>query len=419
MGREIFITAIDIGSASVRTLVAHWTGTEEKLRVVGVGNVSAAGMRRGVVIDSDEVTRAIHASAQQAHRMSGAQTHRAIINIGGADVHMQNSKGVVAVGRADGEVVEDDVSRVIGEAQLVPLPMNREVVHVIPRSFRLDDQGGVKDPVGMRGVRLEVDALVIESGAAQVKNLTKCVYQAGFEIDDIVLEPLAAATAVLSKRQKELGVAVLNIGSGTTSLAVYEEGELIHTTIIPVGAGHITNDIAIGLRTSIDVAERVKLEYGSALAREVSPKEEIDLSNIDSHEDGIISRHHVAEIIEARTEELFDMVQTELKNIGKAGLLPAGIVLCGGGAKLMHVVELAKEKLGLPVQIGFPAGLGGILDKVDDPSFATVAGLLLWTQDSRALVTAQDSSSKMLSKLVRSGGGSIETIRGWMRKFLP
>ena len=271
----------------------------------------------------------------------------------------------------------------------------------------------------MKGVRLEVDALVIESSSSHVKNISKGSYQANIEIDDLVLEPLAGARAVLSKKQKELGVVLINIGGGTTSMAVYEEGDLIHTVILPIGAGHITNDIAIGLRTSIDVAEKIKLEYGSALSRDVNKKEGIDLSQIDSQEEGVVSRHHVAEIIEARSEEIFSLVQKELKLIGKAGLLPSGAVLIGGGAKMTHIVELAKEVLGLPTQIGFPQGFGGILDKVDDPSFATVAGLILWGQQQASIAPEGFMAGKAKDIILKGTGDSVEKMRGWMKKFLP
>jgi cell division protein FtsA len=252
-----------------------------------------------------------------------------------------------------------------------------------------------------------------------VKNIGKCMYQANIEIDDLVLEPLAAAKSILTKKQKELGVVLVNIGGGTTSIAVYEEGDLLHTAVLSVGAGHITNDIAIGLRTSIDVAEKIKLEYGSALSEGIGKKEGIDLAQIDSQEEGVVSRHHVAEIIEARTEEIFSLVQKELKEIGKAGLLPAGAVLVGGGAKMTHVADLAKEILGLPIQIGFPQGFGGMMDKVDDPAFATVAGLILWRQEQNTVLSDSLWNSKAFGLLSKGSGETANKVGGWLKKFLP
>lgn len=414
------IVGIDVGTANVRTIIAQQSRTDEQLRIIGVSSIPSFGIRRGVITDVEDVAKAINDSVEYAERMAGMEIRRAVLNIGGCDIGFQNSKGVIAIGRADGEVIEDDINRVISEAQVIPLPMNREIVHVIARKYRLDDQDNIKDPLGMKGVRLEVDALVIESSSTHVKNITKSTYQANIEIDDLVLEPLAGAKAVLTKKQKELGVVLINIGGGTTSLAVYEEGDLIHTAILPVGAGHITNDIAIGLRTSIEVAEKVKLEYGSAVSRDISKKEGIDLSQIDSQQEGIVSRHHVAEIIEARCEEIFSLVQKELKQIGKAGLLPSGAVLVGGGAKLTHAADLAKEILGLPVQIGFPQGFGGILDKVDDPSFATAAGLVLWAQGQQSVPVSDGfMSSKAMDMFSKGTGESVEKMRVWLKKFLP
>lgn len=417
MAKENIIAGIDIGSSSIKAVIAELVRGEEIPRVIGVAANPSSGIRRGVIIDVDEVSKIVSETLQAAGRMAGVDVPRAILNIGGCDIAFQSSKGVVAVGRADGEVIEDDINRVINEAQVIPLPMNKEIIHIIPKKFRLDDQDNIKDPLGMKGVRLEVDALIIQSSSTQVKNITRCAYQAGVEIEDLVLEPLAAGTAVLTKKQKELGVVLVNIGAGTTSLAVYEEGELIHTTIIPVGAGHITNDIAIGLRTSVEVAEKIKLEYGCALSRDVNKKEGIDLSKIDSQEDETISRYHVAEIIEARLEEIFDFVLKELKSISRAGLLPAGAVLVGGGAKMPQIVELAKETLRLPIQVGFPSGFGGILDKVDDPSFATVAGLVLWSKGLSG--SKQRPASQAFGGMSKSASQTIGKMRGWIGKFLP
>jgi cell division protein FtsA len=419
MAKESIIVGIDIGTSNVRSIIAQQVRGEHLPRVVGVGTTPSFGIRRGSIIDIDEAVKGINTAIENAERMAGIPVKRAIINIGGCDIDFQNSKGVIAIGRADGEVTEDDINRVISEAQVIPLPMNKEIVHVLPKKYRLDDLDNIKDPMGMKGVRLEVDALIIESSSTQVKNLSKCVYQAGIEVDDIVLEPLAAAEAVLGKKQKELGVVLINIGGGTTSLAVYEEGELLHVAILPVGAIHITNDVAIGLRTSVEVAEKIKLEYGSALTHDINKKEGIELSQFDSSESDIVSRYHVCEIIEARLEEIFQLVNGELKKIGKAGLLPSGAVLVGGGAKMAHITELAKEILGLPVQVGFPQGFGGILDKVDDPTFATVAGLVMWNFDQSGEFM-QGSSRMKMPNLFSNGTGQVAIkIKGWFKKFLP
>jgi cell division protein FtsA len=250
-----------------------------------------------------------------------------------------------------------------------------------------------------------------------LKNIGRCVEQAGMTLAGVVVESLAASLAVLTKKQKELGVVLVNIGSTTTSLAVFEEGDLLHVSIIPVGAGHITNDIAIGLRTSIDVAEQVKLQFGTALPQEVSKDEDIDLSKIDSQEEGLVSRYHVAEIIEARLEEILHFVNDELKAIGRAGLLPAGAVITGGGAKLPGVVELAKNILRLPAQVGYPQPLGGILDKVDDPEFSTALGLVLWAKDHALRQSLQGEG--LFSGLPGGLKDAAGKMRHWFDKFLP
>ncbi len=420
MAKDLIMAGIDIGTSNTRTIIAQQIKGEENPRVIGVSVIPSVGIRRGVIIDVEDIAKTVIESVESAERMAGLPIKQAIFNISGSDIEFANSKGVIAIGRADGEVAEDDVNRVIAESQMIQLPMNKEIVHVIAKKYRLDDQDNLKDPIGMKGVRLEVEALVIESSSTQVKNISKTAYQAGIEISDLVLEPLAAAVSVLTKKQKELGVVMINLGGGTTSLAVYEEGELLHTAILPIGSGHVTNDIAIGLRTSVEVAEKIKLEYGSALPNGVDKKDGIDLSLIESREEGVVSRHHVAEIIEARLEEIFSLVQKELTSIGKAGLLPAGAVLVGGGAKMMHINELAKNVLGLPIQVGFPIGFGGILDKVDDPAFATAAGLVLWGRQYQTEEKHEGLAHiKAFEMFSRHSGGTMDKVKGLFKKFLP
>jgi cell division protein FtsA len=415
--RGNFLVGLDIGSSSIHTVIAQEIAGENTLRVVGVGSAPASGIRRGAVIDIEEAAQAVNVSVEQAEAMAGAAVEEVVVSVGGTDIFSQDSKGVVAVGKADGEVLEDDIQRVLQAAQSISLPLNKEILHVLPKSYRLDDQKNIKDPLGMHGVRLEVDALIIGGSSPHLKNIGRCVEQAGMTLAGVVVESLAASLAVLTKKQKELGVVLVNIGSTTTSLAVFEEGDLLHVSIIPVGAGHITNDIAIGLRTSIDVAEQVKLQFGMALPQEVSKDEDIDLSKIDSQEEGLVSRYHVAEIIEARLEEILHFVNDELKAIGRAGLLPAGAVITGGGAKLPGVVELAKNILRLPAQVGYPQPLGGILDKVDDPEFSTALGLVLWAKDHALRQSLQGEG--LFSGLPGGLKDAAGKMRHWFDKFLP
>jgi cell division protein FtsA len=419
MSKKDIICGIDVGSSNVRTVIAQILSPEEKLRIIGVGTAPSLGVRRGMIVDIEETLSSINESLEKAERISGVSVSRAIIGIGGNHISSQYSKGVIAVGRADGEVVYDDVERVIEAAQAISIPPNKEIVHVIPRSYSLDDQKNIKDPVGMNGVRLEVEALIIEGSTPYIKNLSKCFEQARIGLDDLVLTSLASSEAVLTKRQKELGVVLIDIGGGTTSVAVFEENDLLMCAVIPVGGSHITNDIAIGLRTSVDVAEKIKLEFGSATPREISKKEDINLAEIDPAEEGNVSRYHVAEIIEARLEEIFNLVNKELKSIGKEKLLPAGAVLTGGGSKLPGAVDMAKEVLGLPAQTGFPVPLGGLVDKVDDPSFSTVIGLLIWETENNQNSGKARMAGKFLGDISEKFGSKKENLKNWVKKFLP
>lgn len=415
--RGNFFVGLDIGSAFVRTVIAQEAPGEDRLRIVGVGSLPSQGMRRGAVVDIEEAVQAVNASVEQAETMAGVAAQDVTVGLGGTEIFSQDSKGVVAVGKADGEVLNDDIQRVLQAAQSIPLPLNKEILHVLPKSYRLDDQKDIKDPLGMHGVRLEVDALIIGGSSPHIKNTARCVEQAGMVLSSTVVEPLASSLAILNKKQKELGVVAVNIGSATTSLAVFEEGELLHVAVLPVGAAHITHDIAIGLRTSIDLAEQVKIHFGTALSHEVDKHEDIDLSKLDVQEEGLVSRYHVTEIIEARVEEILHFVNEELKKIGRAGLLPAGVVITGGGSKLPGVVEMAKEVLRLPAQVGYPQPLGGILDKVDDPEFATALGLVLWAQQNAD--THGFHGQGMLSSFPGSFKGAAGKMKHWFDKFLP
>jgi len=420
MSKKDIIVGIDAGSYQIKTVVAEIIPDQEKPRIIGVGTSLSSGVRKGVIVDLEEAARAINDSVEKAERTAGLVIDRAVISVGGNHISSQYSKGVIAVGRADGEVTVDDINRVIGAAQAISIPPNKEIIHIIPRDYSLDDQKGIKDPLGMNGVRLEVDALIIEGSTPHIKNLGKCMNQAGIEIESFALSSIAAAGATLSKRQKELGVVLVDIGGGTTSIIVFEENDLLHAAVVPIGGNHITNDIAIGLRTSIDVAEKVKVEFGNAMPREINKNEDIDLSQIDEQEEGIVSRQHVAEIIEARLEEIFTYVNKELKAIGKDRLLPAGVVITGGTAKIPGVVDLAKDVLGLPSQAGFPIPLGGLVDRVDDPSFVTAIGLISWGKEHGGKASGEGlMGNKLVGNISGNVGETVASIRKWMGKFLP
>ncbi len=408
------IIGLDIGTNNIRTVVAKYSRGETRPQIVGVSSIPSFGLRRGIVVNMEEVVSRISKSLAEVERTTGIPVEKAFIGIGGAHIGSSSSHGVIAVSRADGEISEEDVSRAISAAKTVSVPQNQEIIHTLPLEYRVDGQTEIKDPKGMHGVRLEAEVLLIEAATPYLKNFIKCVHRAGVDVQDLVLAPLASSGAVLLPRQKELGVILLDIGGGTTGLCVFEEGRLLHAKILPVGSGHITNDIAIGLRISVDTAEKIKHEFGSALPSEISKKEDIRLAKIDPNEGESVSRRYVAEIIRARLEEIFSMADKELKAIGRQRLLPAGVVLVGGGSKMPGIIDLAKEQLKLPAQIGFPQDLRGVIDKVDDPSFACAVGLVMWGAKTMEAKHGVFPSLDIFS--FQGVGGKIKKI---FKSFLP
>ncbi len=419
MAKEVHYGAIDIGSSEIRAVIARKIPGEETLRIVGVGTATSLGIRKGVVVDIDALAKAVNEALELAERMAGVPMQKVAVSVTGADIQSHDALGVVAVGRADGEVTEDDTARVFEEVQTrLILPMNREIIHVIPKDYRLDDAKNIKDPIGLKGVRLEMGAVVVSLPSSHIKNTKRALELASLSVESITVESIAAAEAVLDQKHRELGTVLVNIGGTTTSMAIYEDGELLHMAVLPVGSAHITNDIAIGLRTSIEVAEAVKLQYGTVNPNEVGKKEEIDLSLFDSMEEGVVSRHHVAEVIEARYEEICQLINEELRKIGREALLPGGVILTGGGALLPGMVEKTKNLLRLPVHIGYPKELGGILDQVDSPQFVTVLGLIFLAE--RGEESFSSSGEFSLSRFIPSGlGNKAEGALSWAKKFLP
>ncbi|MBI2984843.1 MAG: cell division protein FtsA [Candidatus Kerfeldbacteria bacterium] len=398
----------------VRVVVGQRHPTEEGLQILGAAEGPAEGISKGTITSIEDAVSSISSTLEKVERMTGVPVEQAAVSINGTHIVSQESHGIVAVAKADGEIRQNDVDRVIEAAQAVATPPNYEILHVVPRSFTVDNHHGVKDPIGMSGMRLEVDAQIIQGLSAQMKNLQKAIYRTGVNIDDLVLAVLASSLACASKRQKELGVAVLNLGATTASLMVFEEGEVMHTKILPVGASHITNDVAIGLRIGIDLAERVKLEFGTAWSEEVQKREEVNLGEIGG-EATAVSRRHIAEIIEARVEEIFKMVDRELQHIDRSGLLPAGVIITGGGAKLSGLVEVGKREFRLPVTIGVPTGYTSAIDKIQDPDFTTALGLASWSAEMHA-------KGGVLSHLplrLTAVNDTIDRMRRWFKSFLP
>lgn len=414
MAKMHYFTGIDAGSSVIRVVVAQKDVKSEEPMVLGIGTSPMEGMQKGVITDVEEAVQSVTKALDAAERVAGVPIERAYVSVNGSHITSQNSRGVIAVSRADGEITPDDVDRVINAAQAVSLPPNREILHVLPQNFIVDGQEHIHDPVGMTGVRLEVEAHIIEGSAPFVKNLTKVINQSGVHIEDFVFSPLSAAASVLDKRQKELGVVLVDLGAGTTSIAVYEENILLHTSVLPVGSSHITNDIAIGLRTSIDVAEQIKIEHGTAIPEDSKQGEIVVIEGVDeSEEEERVSRKDVANIISARLDELFSFVNSELKSVGRSGLLPAGAILTGGGAHLPGIVSIAKKRLRLPVRVGKPQFISSVTDHGDDPSYAVALGLVLWAIEQEA------RPSRRAVIHIPDIRNSVNKVRDWMRTFLP
>ena len=406
---------LDVGTTKVCTVVARRNNNSPKVDIIGVGTSQTKGLRRGVVIDVEETVTSISAALEKAERMSGARIDHVFISIGGTHLESMDNKGIVAVPGKNGEITAEDVDRTIEAASAISLPPNREILHVISQTFTVDDQEGIKDPVGMTGIRLEGNTHIINGLIPAIRNLSRCVDLGGVDIGGMIAVPIAASMSVLSKRQKELGCALIDLGGGTTSIAVFEEGNIIGSKVLPVGANHITNDIAVGLRTSVDIAERIKLEYGIALKKEVNKKDEIDLSSFSKIEDAKVKKIEVAEIIEASMSETFSLIKKELNKIKKGSLLPGGVILTGGGAKLQAIVDFAKNELNLPVQIGFPRDIQGIVDRVDDPSFAVPLGLVMW-----AFEEGRESGRSIIGTVKSVSFDKVtKKFKKWFKHFLP
>lgn len=400
---------VDVGTTKVTVCVG--TIQEGIVNIVGIGTAPNSGVRRGMVTDIEETVSAISSALEEAERMSGLPITEAYVGVGGHHITSTNSKGVIAVSRADGEISETDVERVIEAARAVALPPNHEILHVIPRTYTIDGQQGVKDPVGMNGIRLEVETHVIGASSSALKNLCKCVEQSGLGIEQLVFSPLATTQAILSKKQKEAGVALVDIGAGTTGIAIYEDGDLLHTNVLNIGSLHVTHDIAIGLRTTLDIAEKLKVKYATAQPDKIRDNETINLATFDPNEDQKVSRKYVAEIVEARLNEIFSMVRNELKLVGKDGMLPAGVVFTGGGSQMQGMLEASKETLRLPAQIGYPLmEISGMIDKLDNPMYATGIGLMLWGINE----SSQSGRYKLdMGKM----GGVFDKVKGIFRQF--
>ena len=385
MAKNRIIAGIELGSSKVATLIAQVATDpvtfESSINIVGVSSVPSQGVKKGQIVDIEETVEAAISSIEAAERMAGYNLDSAYVSLGGAHIASQNSHGVVAVSDPDGEITGDDVERVIEGASAVSLPSSREVIHVVPREFIVDGEAGVKDAVGMSGVRLEVDTHIITVSSAAMKNLRKAVNEMGIEIEGLVFSGLASAEAVLSSTERELGVVTVDIGGGTTSVAAFIDGEITYSGVIPIGAKNVTNDLAIGLRVSLESSEKIKVFLSDAAKKGKKGKEESDVLDLESlgipEVKNVSKRTLVDGIIRPRLNEIFTMVRLELDKVGLTNRVPSGVVVTGGGAETVDVEDAARRMLSLPVRIGKPKGVGGLIDDVITPSFATCVGLII------------------------------------------
>ena len=412
------LAGLDIGSTAVRLSVGTvgQTPDGEELHILAAAEAPSQGVQKGVVTSIEDAVSSISTALERVERLVGVPLEHVWVGISGTHVETQASKGVVAVAKSNGEISPEDVDRAIEAARTIATPLNYEILHVIPQTFSVDGQRGLKNPVGMSGVRLEVDTQIIQGVTAHIKNITRTVYRTGLDIDDVVLGILATSEAVLSPRQKELGVAVANIGGSTTGVSVFEDGDLLSSVVLPIGSANITKDITLGLRTDFDVAEAVKIRYGTACAGAIDKKDVVNLKDAGALTDEMVSRKYIATIIQARVEEILERIDDVLRGLNKSGKLPAGIVLTGGGAALDGLIDSTKEILRLPASLGYPIGIGSVTDRSNDLGFSTSIGLVKWGYLARHQDAYRPGSFASRFGVVDKAS---KQIKDWFKSLIP
>ncbi len=421
MNKQRIVAAIELGSSKIATIISQVItdpiSMETTINIVGASSTESRGIKKGQIVDIEEAVEATISSVESAERMAGYNLESAYVALGGAHIHSQNSHGVVAISDPNGEINQNDVDRAIDAASAVSLASSREVVKVLPREFIVDGESGVRDPVGMSGVRLEVDTHIITAGSASIKNIKKAVNEVGIQTDKLVFTGMASAEATLSATERELGCVLIDIGGGTTSIAAYVDGALCYSGVIPVGAKNVTSDLAIGLRVTLETAEKIKLALSKKPKKDES--DELDLASMGVTEVTKISKKTLVEgIIRPRLNEIFTMARLELDREGITNRIPSGAVITGGGAETVGVIDSAKRMLSMPVRIGIPKGVTGLIDDVINPAYSTCVGLLIY--GARDLAPAENLTSfakKM--KLPNKATGIIGKIISSVRDLLP
>jgi len=403
---ENLIVGLDIGTTKICCIVGSMT--EEGLEVVGIGSSRSKGLRKGVVINIESTVGAIQEAIREAELMAGCEIKLVFAGIAGGHIKSLNSNGVIAI--KNREVTDEDLQRVIDAAKAIAIPMDREVMHILPQEFIIDDQDGIREPLGMSGVRLEAKVHIVTGAVASAQNIIKSCNRAGVDVADIVLEQLASSEAVLSTDEKELGVALVDIGGGTADIAIYSEGAIKHTSVLSIGGDHLTNDIAVGLRTPMAEAEKIKQAYGCCLTSMVGPDETIEVPSVGGREARILSRQLLAEILEPRVEEIFSLVNREIAKSGYGDLIASGVVITGGSSILPGMPELAEQVFNLPVRRGNPLDIGGLTDVVNSPVYATGVGLVKYGCTNQQMQSFKIGDKNVFERVT-------ERMKAWFSEF--
>jgi cell division protein FtsA len=395
------IVGLDIGTSKVVAIVGEISNDE--IEIIGLGSSRSRGLKKGVVVNIESTVHSIQRAIEEAELMAGCEIHSVFAGIAGSHIRSLNSHGIVAI--RDHEVTIGDVDRVIDAARAVAIPADQKILHILPQEFVIDHQEGVKEPIGMSGVRLEAKVHMVTGAVSAAQNIIKCVRRCGLEVDDVILEQLASSYAVLTEDEKELGICLVDIGGGTTDIAVFTDGAIHHTAVIPIAGDQVTNDIAVALRTPTQHAEDIKVQYACALTQLANPEETIDVPSVGDRPSRRLARQTLAEVVEPRYEELFTLVQAELRRSGFEDLVAAGMVLTGGSSKMEGVIELAEEIFHMPVRLGMPQHVSGLVDVVKNPIYSTGVGLLLFGRKQM-----QEGFSPL-----RANGGLWERMKSWFQ----
>ncbi|MCK4233720.1 cell division protein FtsA [candidate division WOR-3 bacterium] len=400
MTKEDIITALDLGTTKISAIIAE-VNEKDEVNVVGVGTTPSYGLRRGVVVNLDKTVAGIRQAVGEAELMAGVKVNNVVVGIAGDHIKSFNSRGVIAVSRTEEGISNEDIKRVIEQAKAVTIPMDRKIVHVLPQDYTVDDQTGIKEPVGMAGIRLEAEVHIVSAAVTAVSNIIKSIERANLSVRDIILQPYASSFAVLDEEEKELGVCLIDVGGGTTDFAIFFEGSIRHTSVVGLGGVNITNDIAIGLRTPRAQAEEIKKRYGVAIASLVDTNEMMEVPGVGGRKKREVSRQILGSIIEPRMEEIFSLVEREIKRSGFDDRLTAGIVLTGGTAKMEGIDQLAERIFDLPVKIGIPKGIVGLTDAVSDPVHAGGIGLILYGYRHKEETGFFDKKAGFFDKIIK------------------